>query len=337
MPEISVIIPVYNKEQYVRKALESVLDQSFVNIEVIVVNDGSTDRSLEIIQEIAETDNRVHIIDIPNAGVSNARNVGLLQSSGNWIQFLDADDWLEPDYLAEAVRILIKNKADILFSGFRMVDVHGKVIREITSPMSGITNELELCDSFIHNQYKSGYFGFISNKLFNRVLLNKSGARFPVGVTLAEDLDFYSKLYPFVTTAYFWNKYSFGYLQTEDNYLNIREIDYYSQLKIHMDIKKWFERVGTYFKYRKILDEKITQYAYYIFFNDNEKRVDLSNAFDFLHSESDIMESIDPSYMKGFSRKILQYLCINNLIGIKALFFVRNCVRSFFRMVRING
>lgn len=91
-----------------------------------------------------------------------------------------------------------------------------------------------------------------------------------MGTTLAEDLDFYARLYPAVETAYFWNGKSFCYLQTETNYAHNVKIDYYSQLEIHLDIKSWFQKSGLYLTYKDQLDSKIAQYAAYILFYDHE-------------------------------------------------------------------
>lgn len=119
MPEISVIMPVYNKEKYFEAAIYSVLNQPFTDIEVIVVNDGSTDSSHALAKQIAENDKRVYLIDVPNGGVSKARNLGLSQAKGNWIQFLDADDRLEPNYFTEAMQVIQHAQVDILFSAFK--------------------------------------------------------------------------------------------------------------------------------------------------------------------------------------------------------------------------
>ena len=334
MPEISVIMPVYNKETYFEAAIRSVLNQPFADLEVIVVNDGSTDGSLALAQKIAEEDQRVCLIDIPNSGVSKARNMGLSQATGNWIQFLDADDTLEPDYLAEAMQILRQKQADILFSAFSMVDIHGKTVRSIPAPMQGEKTQSELQECFIRYQYESGFFGYISNKLFRRSLLEKSHAKFPEGIRLAEDLDFYAKLYPAVERAYFWSGVSFRYLQTAENYLNNSDIDYYAQLCVHLDIKKWFKKRETYSKYKNILDEKVTRYAYYILFYDNEKGQNLSVAFQFLRAHEDVMESIAPDCMKGFQRKVLHCLLRNDLFAVRVLFAGRNGARALFRMVK---
>lgn len=337
MPEISVIIPVYNKERYIRVAIQSVLEQPFRDIEVVIVNDGSTDRSLEIVNRFAEKDGRIRIIDIPNGGVSNARNVGLSHAKGKWIQFLDADDWLEPDYLTAATQLLQENQADVLFSAFDMVDADGDIVREVSVPTVGEKNQSELCSLFIKNQYKTGFFGYISNKLIRRSILLKCGAIFPVGITLAEDLDFYAKLYPAVKKAYFWAGKSFCYRQTLENYLNNSNINYYDQLQIRIDIKTWFEKSELYQTYRRVLDEQISQYAYYILFYDNENGKGISGAYHFLTSKADIMNSISPAVFRGFQKEILKCLYKKNLLGIEALFTVRNGARACFRAIKRNG
>ena len=174
MPEISVIIPVYNKRKYIETTLRSVLEQSFRDLEVIAVNDGSTDESLVVLNQMAEVDQRVRVIDIPNGGVSNARNVGLACARGQWIQFLDADDLLEPEYFSKVMDFLKENPVDILFSGFTMVDSNMNLIKEIALPEEGFKNQEQLCRSFIQYQYNNGFFGFISNKFFRHSLLERS-------------------------------------------------------------------------------------------------------------------------------------------------------------------
>ena len=334
MPKVSVIIPVYNKETYIKASLCSVLEQPFRDLEVIAVNDGSTDGSLEILRQIAAEDSRVQVIDIPNGGVSHARNVGMDHAGGRWIQFLDGDDVLEPGYLETALRELEEHPADILFSGFTMVDAAGTPVREVTIPERGMKNQQELCRCFARYQYDNGFFGFISNKLFSRSLWERSGARFPVGTTLAEDLDFYARMYPAVERAWFWEGRSFLYLQTETNYIHNNHIDYYSQMEVHLDIQRWFCRSGLYPAYRELLDGKITRYAAFILFHDNEAGRDLADGFSFLRDREEIMACVDPAYGDGFERRILRCLKNGNLWGIRGFFAVRSGIRSLYRRLR---
>lgn len=334
MPKVSVIMPVYNKENYIEASLRSVLDQPFRDLEVIAVNDGSTDGSPAILERLAAEDDRIRVVDIPNGGVSNARNTGLACAVGEWIQFLDADDLLEPEYLTAAMQLLEENPAEILFSGFTMVDPQGNPVRQIDPPETGSRNQADLCRCFAACQYTNGFFGFISNKLFRRSLWERSGARFPVGTTLAEDLDFYVRLYPAVEKACFWSGLSFRYLLTDTNYALKTQIDYYSQIRIHLDIKDWFEKSGQYPAYRDLLDGRIAAYACYILFYDKEDGKDLSYAFGFLRSSQEIMACVDPRHMTGFNSLVLRLLCSGNLRGINRLFALRNGIRSLYRSVK---
>ena len=94
-PTVSIIIPVFNTEVYLNQCIESILKQSYHNIELILVNDGSSDESLNICKEYAEKDARIIVKDIPNGGASRARNIGLECATGDLIWFVDADDWIE--------------------------------------------------------------------------------------------------------------------------------------------------------------------------------------------------------------------------------------------------
>ena len=110
---ISVIVPVYNSEKFLKECLDSILAQTYADIEIIAVNDGSTDNSLSVIKAIADKDARVKIISIENHGVSYARNVGIENSSGEFLCFVDSDDTLEPDALKILFDDITDNNADI--------------------------------------------------------------------------------------------------------------------------------------------------------------------------------------------------------------------------------
>lgn len=94
-PAVSIIIPCYNAQAFVKKCIESVIYQTFKNIEIVLVNDGSTDKTLEIINEYARNDNRIVVIDKPNGGVSAARNSGIEKACGKYLMFVDSDDWID--------------------------------------------------------------------------------------------------------------------------------------------------------------------------------------------------------------------------------------------------
>lgn len=117
--KVSIIIPVYKvPEEYLRNCIESCINQTLKNIEIILIDDGSPDNCGEICDEYALKDSRIKVIHKKNGGVSNARNYGILKSKGEYIGFVDADDWIEKDFYEEMILFGEKNKVDVVVSGF---------------------------------------------------------------------------------------------------------------------------------------------------------------------------------------------------------------------------
>lgn len=112
---ISIIIPIYNSEAYLSQCLESVLNQTYKNIEVICINDGSTDGSADILDYYKKNDSRVKVVSIENGGISNARNTGHNYVTGQYIMYIDSDDWIEPDTCEKALNVAKNYDADVVF------------------------------------------------------------------------------------------------------------------------------------------------------------------------------------------------------------------------------
>ena len=117
MPEISVIVPVYNCEKYIGKCIESILNQTFKDLELILIDDGSADESGKICDEYKIQDKRVKVIHEKNSGVSIARNVGINVAKGKYIGFVDSDDYLAPDMYESLYENLMKSHADVAICG----------------------------------------------------------------------------------------------------------------------------------------------------------------------------------------------------------------------------
>ena len=182
MSVISVIIPVYNVEKYLNRCLDSVLCQTFQDIEIICIDDGSTDDCRQILKSYAEIDKRIRIISTVNKGLSAARNIGLEKATGQSIFFVDADDAIHPDCLSILWRVLNDSKADMAHCRFKKSNGISRLYHDIDSKK--IQYRLALSYSF-SGKYNIG-FNVWSN-LYKRSLLD--GIKFIEGIHF-EDVPF---------------------------------------------------------------------------------------------------------------------------------------------------
>ena len=128
MTKISVIVPVYNSSSYLKNCLDSLVNQKFKDIEIIIVNDGSTDNSEDIVKEYMKKNDNICLYTITNHGQSYARNYGLSKANGEYISFVDSDDYVSLDLYFEVNKILKKNKADIILFGYYVVDMNKNIL-----------------------------------------------------------------------------------------------------------------------------------------------------------------------------------------------------------------
>lgn len=128
---VSVIVPVYNNEKYIRKCIQSLQKQTLSDIEIIVINDGSTDDSPNIVKKLMDKDPRIRLIEQKNQGVSVARNKGIQRAKGSYLTFVDGDDYLRPDYLDSLCHCAFRYGSEIVIGGLTLVDDSGRFIKEI--------------------------------------------------------------------------------------------------------------------------------------------------------------------------------------------------------------
>lgn len=183
--KVSVIVPVYNVEKYIEKCILSILSQSYKNYELILINDGSTDSSLDIILKY-ENNPLVRIINKENTGQADTRYQGLLISQGEYIYYVDSDDFIEPYTLEKLVEQVEKYDADVVFGRYRLVDEYGKILREQkpykVKKLEG--RDLILCDAICISNFKSS----LCIKLIKRQLLIDSNIEDVLNLRINEDV-----------------------------------------------------------------------------------------------------------------------------------------------------
>lgn len=216
-PKVSVIIPVYNGEKYLRECLDSALKQSLKSIEIIVVDDGSTDSTRNILRYYEAIDERLKPIYQANQGPATARNNALKQAKGEYIVFLDSDDWVEPETYADMYEAACSHNADIVFTDmvWEYEDatknyVHNYAV-SANKPIGRAEIKAEILTDFLYN----GSYGGVC-KLFRKSFLEAQNIEFPSGKSLGEDWLFNMDAFTYCRTAYYIDKPYYHYRQVNN-------------------------------------------------------------------------------------------------------------------------
>ena len=211
-PFISVIVPVYNMERLVGRCLRSIVGQSFKDIELLVIDDGSTDGSREVIGRFVASDPRVRCYSISNSGVSTARNFGLDKAEGEYIVFIDADDEIEEDYLNNIVDNAKASMADVLIWGIKYCH-KDSCVEERKPKLHGRYDRKSFLLAFPEDHYgkHKGLYGFVSNKLIKRSLVEEYGLRFDESMILMEDYVFFLDCYSRATSFFCFPETGYRY------------------------------------------------------------------------------------------------------------------------------
>ena len=169
--KVSIIVPVYNTEPWIKACLESLVNQSYRDLEILLVDDGSTDGSPAILDEYAAKDNRIKVFHKPNGGVSSARNLALQNMTGDYVTFVDADDWIRRDTCEMALKAMAAVSADVAFCNIVMAPLReNNYLRAPNAPEGSCSREI------LYAQVLRSYYPCINNKFFARkVVLDKKG------------------------------------------------------------------------------------------------------------------------------------------------------------------
>lgn len=189
-PLISIIVPTYNVEKYIRTCIESILAQTYRNIEVIIVNDGSTDQSLAVISDLICSHHNIKVINQKNQGVSVARNTGIDAATGKYIAFVDPDDKIKPDFVSSLYQIADKTGADIVRGSFR--DFNGNIPKGWVPDFNVPTNY----GTIVLDQFLSSNISFVVwSSIYRLDFINSNHIRFTPGILFEEDADFTIRAY----------------------------------------------------------------------------------------------------------------------------------------------
>ena len=285
-----MVVPVYNVEKYLSQCLDSLVNQTYKNIEIICVNDGSTDKSGDILEEYQKKDSRIKVVSQPNGGLSKARNTGMMNAQGEYIGFVDSDDWCNPEMYGKLYDLTIGAQVDFVMCGMTLYDMKKDAYESENQYFSlGMLEdewEGKICEDEYFKEKALKFNVTACNKLFRRDFLVSNQLAFREKL-FHEDEFFFLDIYPFVKKFAFTKKQFYIYRVNSGNTImsnyDNRRNDF---LKF---IKYQAEQVALY----EWLDSYESKFQYWI-------RV--------IRSLHEMLEKISEVYQEDFYKKIREFL-----------------------------
>ena len=235
MPVVSVIVPVYKCEKYLKRCLNSILVQTITDWQAICIDDGSPDNSGKILDEYAAKDSRFVIVHKKNAGVSAARNDGIKKATGQYIHFLDADDFIDSDYYEQMINHAKQNNADMVVSGFVTDNKYTKPIvykksKQLVSVAQKVRGSFVLTDSYVWRY------------LFKKDFVKKQKLKFDTNLIAQEDTLFVLDAIAAANKIVVVPNVAYHYMFNEDSALNSRDAAPHAKVKMQYKIGKQYRK-----------------------------------------------------------------------------------------------
>lgn len=251
MPVLTIVLPVYNGAKFVGNCIESILTNTFTDFELLIIDDGSTDGSGAICDEYARRDTRIIVFHNTNHGVSFSRNFGIDHAKGNWVGFIDADDWIPTNTFETIVMNIQSERIDIISFGFWSVTKDDESVVKLPSIHQGKI-------SFMRKQMLYGWT-VVWNSFFQKNFLDQFCLRFNEYISIGEDFEFLFRAYYYANDIMVVNKPLYYYNRTNENSaLHTMSIKQYDEIiEVNLSIADFFKRNGVLDKFREIVAWKI--------------------------------------------------------------------------------
>lgn len=233
--KVSVIIPVFNAEKYLRQCLDSIKRQTLNDFEVICIDDGSNDESAIILKEYEQSDSRFRIITQANSGVSIARNNGIKNAKGQYLCFIDADDYVQDNYLYDTYNLAVENNADIVIFGGKSFPSTDWIDKKL-SPKNNIVQKDGIIKTLFEN---NACRPFVWNKLYKTELIQKNNLYFSADLSLGEDQAFIFDVFPFAVKIVFFDEKYYLYRQQTNSAMGYYNSDIERKIEEHLKVVQY--------------------------------------------------------------------------------------------------
>ncbi len=321
---LSIIIPVYNTENYIEQCLNSILCQKVENYEIICINDGSTDRSEEKVKKIQnQHKDKIKYFCKENSGVSETRNFGLKMAKGKYIWFVDSDDYIEKDKLKEVFDSLISEKKDIFMLGYNYVNENGKVIKRV-KPYDDKNRYDEIL--------KNGRFNNVWQLIILKDFIINNNIKFNSHYIIAEDMLFNLEMITKNPSIEFLNNYIYNYRDNNDSIMNN-----VSENKVYKKIEDVISAYYRYFNYLKIWnkDDKVNRNLVSIKFF-NMLNSEMKNIVKLNKSKNEKIEIIKKYLNEKEVKFAKNNLTKNSKLNIESKLLVNYHIYSYYYLRKVK-
>lgn len=339
---VSVIVPVYNTEKYLERCLNSVISQTYQNIEVIIVNDGSTDGSGVICDKFAKADKRVKVINQKNMGASAARNIGISKAKGTYVTFADSDDWLELDAIEYMAQLIEQENVDCVRTSLYRNYPNGEVTSELPFKVGKYSrkNVGTVLPAFVGGKEQCYvYLLLLKKDLLSRV------RSFNENLHMMEDTCFYMDIFTNADAIFFSDKRTYHYFESEgsvtrspERYIrNLKDI-----LLVNAELKGVLGKSGLLTdEIREVMDIEhvrlMSEYAYLAYENTNDGTKGIVSTLRGEKIFRDLAGSISLSRLTFGHRYTVKYLLSGQDVKLNGLFRLRRLVDRLHIFIRAFG
>ena len=331
-PRISVIVPVYNGEKYIDNFMSQYLEQKYSNLELVIVNDGSVDNTLEILRKYINKVSNIKVHSQKNQGPSVARNKGIRLSTGEYVIFADIDDYLYPDYVSRLYELIVETDADVAFGNYKKVSkINNKAITQNNILNSNILefDNKEALNDFNYRRHLTGYSYL---KLIKKSILNE--INFPEDIVYGEDFVFTYNLLKKVRKVVYSEKICYLYFQNIESATHIKRDNtkkYQDAWRAHMnyldDVKE---------KYPNLSKGAIAK-CYLLAINNTTRIFDKKRDIDFLNElYLFVKENAKVVYMDYESKKIVRILGLLGMVSPKCVCVICKCMFDLMERTHIT-
>jgi len=343
MPRVSIIVPIYNGAKYIHKCMEMIINQTFKDFELIIVNDGSTDNSFEMCNEFAKIDKRIKLVSKKNEGTWAARNRGIDVSLGKYIIFFDCDDWYEENLLKEMYELIYKNDVDLVIAGQTnvFVDKNGKTIRRTTVLPNKyfFKTKDEILSNYILLR-KEEIGDTLWNKIYKSEIIKKYNLKFE-NYKRGEDTIFNANYYEHIDSCIVMGKAFYNYRIENENPVWLKYSENYLSIvakengTIVNKLKEWgkydrpaIEYQSTHFTYR------IIEYFYRVVYKGNHLsyKNKFNEVLNLINDEQVIMNLENSNVIGIFHRLLIKFMKSKNVVLILFLTrikLIQNNIRDY--------